>query len=166
MRPFPGGIMVYLLACLIGIIAGLRAMTAPAAVAWAAYLGVLDLSSSWVSFLGSVWAVGLLTALALAELVTDQLPSTPSRLVPQQFGARVVTGAISGAAIALPNDAWGLGLLAGILGAVIGTYGGATLRGWLAARFRRDPPAAIIEDAIAVIGAVLVISALSPPVAA
>ncbi len=79
MRPFPGGIMVYLLACLIGIIAGLRAMTAPAAVAWAAYLGVLDLSSSWLSFLGSVWAVGLLTALALAELVTDQLPSTPSR---------------------------------------------------------------------------------------
>lgn len=166
MRPFPGGIMVYLLACLIGIIAGLRAMTAPAAVAWAAYLGVLDLSSSWLSFLGSVWAVGLLTALALAELVSDQLPSTPSRLVPQQFGARVVTGALSGAAIALPNTACDLGLLAGILGAVIGTYGGATLRGWLAARFRRDPPAAIIEDAIAVIGAVLVISALSPPVAA
>ena len=33
--------MIYLLALLIGVVAGLRAMTAPAAVSWAAYLGWL-----------------------------------------------------------------------------------------------------------------------------
>jgi len=84
--------MVYLLALLIGIVAGLRAMTAPAAIAWAAYLGWLNLSGSWLSFMGTIWAVGIFTILAVVELVTDQLPSTPSRKVPQQFGARLIMG--------------------------------------------------------------------------
>ena len=34
---------IYLLALLIGVVAGLRTMTAPAAVSWAAYLGWLPL---------------------------------------------------------------------------------------------------------------------------
>ncbi|WP_425993766.1 hypothetical protein [Caulobacter sp. DWR1-3-2b1] len=33
----------YLLALLIGVVAGLRAMTAPAAISWAAHLGWLPL---------------------------------------------------------------------------------------------------------------------------
>ena len=33
--------------------------------------------------------------LALGELVTDQLPTTPSRTVPVQFGTRIVMGALS-----------------------------------------------------------------------
>jgi transcriptional regulator with XRE-family HTH domain len=56
---------VYLLALLIGIIAGLRTMTAPAAVAWATYLGRLNLSGTWLVFLGNVWTCLILTALAL-----------------------------------------------------------------------------------------------------
>jgi hypothetical protein len=36
----------------IGIIAGLRSLTAPAVVSWAARLGWLNLSGSWLSFLG------------------------------------------------------------------------------------------------------------------
>jgi uncharacterized membrane protein len=32
--------------------------------------------------------------------VTDQLHSTPSRKVPQQFGARLISGAFCGAVIA------------------------------------------------------------------
>ena len=42
--------MILLLALLIGIVAGLRAMTAPAAVSWAAYLGWINLGDSWFSF--------------------------------------------------------------------------------------------------------------------
>ena len=38
--------MIYLLSLSIGIVAGLRAMTAPAAVSWAAYLGWLKLDES------------------------------------------------------------------------------------------------------------------------
>jgi len=152
--------MTYLLALLIGVVAGLRAMTAPAAISWAAYLGWLNLSGTWLSFMGSVWAVAIFSVLAIIELVTDQLPSTPSRKVPQQFGARLVMGALTGAAIGAGGGMWIAGLVAGVIGAVIGTYGGAAMRGKLAAAFKKDPPAAFIEDAIAIIGAYLIISAI------
>jgi uncharacterized membrane protein len=63
----------------IGVVAGLRTMTAPALVAWAAHLGWINLAGSHFSFVGSVWAVALLSFGALAEYVVDLLPSTPSR---------------------------------------------------------------------------------------
>ena len=151
--------MIYILGLLMGVVAGLRAMIPAAAVSWAAYLGFLKLDGTWLSFLGSIWAVIIFTVLAIAELVTDQLPSTPSRTVPQQFGARVVIGAIAGIAISGPAN-WLLGALAGIVGAAFGTYGGAELRGRLAAQFGRDQPAAFIEDAIAIVGAALIVLAL------
>jgi uncharacterized membrane protein len=156
--------MVYILALLIGVVAGLRAMTAPAAIAWAAYLGWLNLSGTWLAFMGTIWAVGIFTILAVVELVTDQLPSTPSRKVPQQFGARLIMGALTGAAIGTPYGGWIVGLIAGIIGAAIGTYGGAAVRGKLAASFGKDPPAAFIEDAVAIVAAYLIIASL--PVAA
>ena len=151
--------MIYLLAFLIGGVAGLRAMVAPAAVSWAAHLGWLPLQDTTLAFLGYAWTSWIFTLLALGELVTDQLPSTPSRKVPPQFGARVVIGAIAGIAIAGPAN-WLLGALAGIVGAAFGTYGGAELRGRLAAQFGRDQPAAFIEDAIAIVGAALIVLAL------
>ena len=149
---------VYLpLALLISVVAGLRAMTAPAAVAWAAYLGWLDLGGSWLAFLGNAWVRWILTALALVELVTDQLPSTPSRTVPVQFGARIVMGALSGAAVgAGAGGSWVGGLVAGIVGAIIGTLGGRAFRARLAAAFGIDRPAAFVEDAVALGGALLI----------
>ena len=146
----------YLLALLIGIVAGLRAMTPPALVAWAAHLGWLDLSGSWLGFLANAWVRWILTLLAIVELVTDQLPSTPSRTVPIQFGARIATGALSGAAVGTAGGAMVGGLLAGIAGAVIGTLGGRALRARLASAFGSDRPAAFIEDAVAIGGALLI----------
>lgn len=153
--------MIYLSALLIGIVAGLRAMTAPAAVAWAAYLGWLPVAGTWASFMGHWIAVALFTLAALAELVTDQLPSTPSRKVPQQFGARLATGALAGATIGAGFGLTVAGLVAGIIGAVIGTYGGAELRGRLAAAFGKDLPAALIEDAVAIVAAWLIVSSIA-----
>ena len=146
----------YLLALLIGIVAGLRAMTPPALVAWAAHLGWIDLSGSWLGFLANAWVRWILTLLAVVELVTDQLPSTPSRTVPIQFGARIATGALSGAAVGMAGGAMVGGLLAGIVGAVIGTLGGRALRARLASAFGSDRPAAFIEDAVAIGGALLI----------
>lgn len=153
--------MIYLLSLAIGIIAGLRAMTVPAAVSWAAYLGILHLDGTWLSFLSKAWVPWLLSVFALGELVTDQLPTTPSRKVPAAFGARIVTGAFAGAAIGSAAGSWIVGAGAGAIGAVLGTLGGAAARGRLAASFGRDRPAAFIEDAIAIGGAVLIVAALS-----
>ncbi|MET0313982.1 MAG: DUF4126 family protein [Hansschlegelia sp.] len=143
--------MEYILAAvLIGFVAGLRAMTAPAAVSWAAHLGWIDLSSSWLAFLGYAWTPYVFTALALIEFVTDQLPSTPSRKVPPQFGARIVMGALAGAALGAAGGSLVVGLIAGIVGAVAGTLGGAAARAKLAAAFGRDLPAALLEDLVAI----------------
>jgi uncharacterized membrane protein len=152
---------MYALAVLIGIIAGLRTMTAPAAISWAAWSGRLALEGSWLAFLGYSWTPWIFTLLALGEFVGDQLPSTPSRTVPMQFGARLLSGAICGAAIGWPHQAMVGGLLAGIVGAVIGTLGGHAFRMRLAAAFKKDSPAAFIEDAIAIAGAWLIVRPLS-----
>jgi uncharacterized membrane protein len=152
--------MIYLLALLMGVVAGLRAMTAPAAVSWGAYFGLIGLTGTWLSFLGSIWSVIILTTLAITELITDQLPSTPSRKVPIQFATRIGMGGLAGAAIGAGFGQWQGALAAGAVGAVLGTLGGAAFRSRLAKAFRRDAPAAFIEDAVAVIGAWLIISAL------
>jgi uncharacterized membrane protein len=146
------------LALLIGIIAGLRALTPVAAVSWAARLGLLQLGETHLAFLGDAVTPWVLTALALFELINDKLPKTPSRLVPPQFSTRIITGGFSGAAIGLGLGALWVGLLCGAIGAVLGTLGGAAFRGALAKAFGKDLPAALIEDAIAIIGAYLIIT--------
>ncbi|ACS59782.1 conserved hypothetical protein (plasmid) [Rhizobium leguminosarum bv. trifolii WSM1325] len=153
--------MFLLLALLIGVIAGLRTMTAPAAVAWGAALGWFDVSQTPLAFMGYQWTPWIFTLLAIVELIADQLPTTPSRKVPMQFGARIVSGALAGATIGAASSLLFGGLIAGVIGAVIGTYGGATVRGRLAASFGKDLPAALIEDAVAVIGAVLIVGAVA-----
>ncbi len=150
---------IYLLALLIGVVAGLRTMTAPAAVSWAAYLGWLPLQNTPLAFLGYVAAPYIFTVLAIGELIADQLPKTPSRKVPVQFGARIVSGALCGAAIGAAGGMLPGGLVAGIVGAVFGTLGGAEARGRLARAFGRDMPAALIEDVFAVVGAYLIVAA-------
>lgn len=151
---------LYLFALLIGVIAGLRAMTAPAAVAWGAHLGLIPLQGTPLAWLGGNIAVGVFTVLAVLELVSDQLPKTPSRKVPVQFGARVVSGAFCGAAIGMTANAWIGGAVAGAIGAVIGTLGGADVRARLAKAFGKDLPAALIEDVVAVGGAALIVIAI------
>lgn len=151
--------MAAVLALLIGIVARLRTMTAPAAVSWAAALGRIDLSAGPLAVLGYRWTPFILTALALLEFVGDKLPTTPSRKVPMQFGARLVSGGVAGAALGVAAGSLALGAAAGLAGAIIGTLGGAGLRARLAAVLGRDLPAALIEDALAVIGALLIVTA-------
>ncbi|MDM9624593.1 DUF4126 domain-containing protein [Rhizobium sp. S152] len=152
--------MLLFLAFLIGIIAGLRAMTAPAAVAWGASLGWFDVSSTPLAFMGYRWTPWVFTLFALVELITDQLPSTPSRKVPMQFSARVIMGGLSGGVIGASGGSLLAGLVAGVIGAVAGTFGGAAARGRMAAAFGSDRPAALIEDAVAIIAALLIVAAV------
>ena len=144
---------LYLCALLIGVVAGLRTMTAPAAVSWAAYLRWLPLDGTPLSFLGATVTPCLFTLAAIGELVIDQLPTTPSRKAPVGFGARMVTGTLSGCAIGMAGGSWLFGAVAGAIGAVIGTLGGAAARLRLAKAFGRDRPTALLEDFVAIGGA-------------
>ena len=152
--------MFYAVELLAGVTAGSRVFVALAATSWAARLGHLNLDGSWLAFMGYVWTSWIFTLLALVEMVTDQLPSTPSRKVPVQFGSRVVSGALSGATIGVSSGLWIAGLIAGVVGAVIGTLGGAEIRSRMAKAFGRDTPGAFIEDTGAIILGLIVIWAL------
>lgn len=149
--------IVLLLALLIGVVAGLRALTAPAVVAWAAFLSWINLSGTWASWVGSWITVTVLTVLAVAELVSDQMPRTPSRKTAPQFITRLVMGAFAGAVI---GTAWGYtwgSLGAGMIGAVLGTLGGAVARTRLVARTGgRDLPIGVVEDVIAAVGGIAI----------
>ncbi len=151
--------MIYLLSLSIGVVAGLRAMTAPAAVSWAAYLGWLKLDGSFLAFMGYTWTPWVITVLAVAELITDQLPSTPSRTVPIQFGTRILSGTLTGAALGIAAGSLVIGAVLGAVGAVIGTLGGRAARAALARKFGNDRPAALLEDAVAIAAALLVVTA-------
>jgi uncharacterized membrane protein len=153
--------VVYFLALLIGMIAGLRAMTAPAAVSWGAYLGILDLGDTWLAFLGHRFAPWIMTLLAIGELIGDKLPTTPSRKLLAPFATRIIVGGICGAAIAAQGGSLLGGAVAGAMGGVIGTLGGAAGRARLATALGKDFPAALIEDAIAILGAALIVGAVS-----
>ncbi|BBX16086.1 DUF4126 domain-containing protein [Mycolicibacterium duvalii] len=150
-------VLVLILALLIGVVAGARAMTAPAVVAWGALFGWIDIGDKWSEWMAHPITVTVLTIFALAELVTDQLPNTPSRRVPAQFVARLVTGGFSGAVIGSAFFHTFIGTGAGMVGAVLGTLAGAELRRRLAARRDgRDRPGAVAEDVLAVGGGLLV----------
>jgi len=150
---------VLVLAFLIGVIAGLRSMTAPAAVSWAARLGWLHLDNTWLAFLGFQFTPYIITVMAIGELIADKLPKTPSRKAAGPFGFRIVSGALCGAAIGGGQIG---GAIAGALGAVVGTMGGYEFRMRLVrATGGRDLPIALLEDVIAVGGAVLIVSRFS-----
>jgi uncharacterized membrane protein len=151
--------LTLMLALLIGIVAGLRAITAPAAVAFAARFGGLELAGTPLAFMGYTWTPWIFGVLALAELVTDQLPGTPSRKVLPQFATRIIMGGLAGGAIGAAHGFLLGGVVAGAIGAVVGTLGGAEMRARVAAAFKQDRPAAIMEDVIAIGGAILIVLA-------
>jgi uncharacterized membrane protein len=151
---------ILMLAFLIGVVAGLRALTAPAAVSWAAHLGVLPLQGTPLAWLGYAFTPYVFTLLAIGELINDKLPKTPSRTVPPQFITRVITGSLAGAAVGAGSRSLVFGLVSGAIGAVASTLGGAAVRSKLAGIFGKDLPAALIEDAVAIILAIVVVTRL------
>lgn len=153
---------VYVFAFMIGVVVGLRSMTGPAAVSWAARAGWLHLENTWLAFLGYSATPYILTVFAIGELIADKLPKTPSRKAPMGFIARVVSGALCGAALGASGQALAGGLVAGVLGSIAGTLGGYEFRSRLVkATGGKDLPIALLEDAIAIVGAIWIVTRFS-----
>jgi len=152
--------LVLLLAFLIGVVAGLRSLTAPALVSWAAHRNWLNLHNTPLSFMGSTAAVAIFTLLAVVELVADQLPSTPSRTKPPGLIARIVLGGLSGAGVALSGaQPIALGAVLGVAGGIAGAFGGYEVRTRLVKALSvPDLVIAILEDAVAIAGGLFIVS--------
>jgi uncharacterized membrane protein len=140
----------------IGVVAGLRPMTAPAVIAWAAERRWIRLANSPLATMISARASRRITEFAISELISDKLPFTPSRLNAGPLASRIVSGAICGAAISgvvkrpLAKGA-ALGGLGALAGAVAGYYARKSLS--------RDMPkfaVAVLEDTLAIGGGVIV----------
>lgn len=152
--------LVLLLAFSIGAVGGLRSLTAPAVVAWAACRHWIKLSNTHLHFLGSTAAVVIFTLLAVLELVADKLPSAPSRTQPPGLIARLVLGALCGAAITLAGaQSIAAGAVLGAAGGVAGAFGGYQVRTRLVKALKvPDFVIAIMEDAVAIGAAFFLVS--------
>jgi len=151
---------VLLLAFLIGAIAGLRTMTAPAVVAWAANRHWLNLHDSPLALMGSTAAVAVFTVLAIGELVVDKLPSTPSRTKLLGLIGRSVLGGLSGAGVAASGaQSIALGAVLGAAGGITGAFAGYEVRKRLVRTLKvPDLVIALLEDALAIAGGLLIVS--------
>lgn len=149
-----------LLAFLIGLVSGSRSLTAPAIVACAAHWNWLPLGGTPLSALASIAAVAVLTLLALVELIVDKLPGTPPRTAPPALIARIVMGALSGAAIAASHGhSIALGAALGGTGGIAGAYAGYEIRSRLVKTLRvPDLPVALLEDAVAIAAGILLVT--------
>jgi uncharacterized membrane protein len=151
---------LFVFCLLLGCLTGLRSLTPPAVVCWAAHLGWLNLAGTKLAFMDRPVTLVFLTLLAVAELIADKLPKTPARTAPPGLIARVVLGCLCGVAVA--TSAGGKLLvpaIVGVGGALIGTFVGYKTRHTLV--FRAHVPdfaVAIAEDVIAVAGSLLIVS--------
>ena len=151
--------MTLLFAFLIGLFAGLRSLTPPAAIAWAAYLGWLKLARP-MSFVGSLPALIILSLFAIIELMADKLPNTPNRTALQGLIVRIVTGGFAGACVSLGGGRSGLvGAGLGVIGGIVGSFGGYQARARLVKSLRQpDFSIALVEDLIAIGGSLFIVS--------
>lgn len=125
-----------LVAVLFGIVAGLRVFTG--AGVWFFMTG----NGAW-KYLPAIAAIG--------EYIADALPQIPPRtqIIPS-VALRCISGGFAGWLIAGRTGAPLIAaILAGIGGALLGTYGGYRLRMRLIARIGALP-AALVEDAISI----------------
>jgi len=154
---------VLMLCFLIGCVAGLRSMMAPAIVCAGAYLGWLHLDGTGLSFLNSRITLSIFTLLAILELIADKLPNTPARTAPVGLIARMVTGGLSAAAIALSAGANAVvGTVLGVFGAIASAYGGYYIRQGLDKQTKLpDYVIAVVEDLLTISGGLFVVSRLA-----
>jgi uncharacterized membrane protein len=151
-------IMTWLIAIpLLGVVTGMRSMTAMAVLCWFAYKGDLSLDDTWASWASKLVTAIIFTVLALAELLADKLPKTPNRTAPGPLLARVVLSGLVGSIVAAGlNGSEFEGVILCVIGALIGAFGGFLIRRELTLRLGgTDWPVALAEDLSAIICAVL-----------
>ncbi len=142
----------------IGIIAGMRSMSAPALAS--SYLARNDnLAGSRLGVLASPAASTILKVLAAGEMIADKLPMIPARVSAGPLIARIASGAISGAAVSTADKRGaGVGAVLGGIGAVAGAFGFYHLRRGIGSETGvPDPLLGVAEDAIVICGGAAVL---------
>jgi uncharacterized membrane protein len=139
-------------------------MTAPALICWGAHPGPptawLGLGGTPLAFLANPISLVIFTLLAIGEFIGDKLPKTPSRITLFPLAARAGSGALCGSALAVAASVpVAGGAVCGLVGAIVGAYAGYSVRRLLTSRAGLpDLLIALVEDAVAIGGGLLVVS--------
>ncbi|QNI36970.1 DUF4126 family protein [Edaphobacter albus] len=149
-----------LLCFLIGCVAGLRSMMAPAIICATAYVQWIHLEKTPLAFLDTIAALSIFTLFAIGELIVDKLPKTPARTAPVGLIARIITGGLCGAALAMSaGKGVPVGILLGSLGGITGAFVGYNVRHGLVTHMNLpDFVVAVVEDLLAISGGLFVVS--------
>jgi len=137
----------------IGVVAGMRSLTAPAVVCWAACLGWLSLEGSPLAFMGWIVTVIVFSLLGMSELMADLLLSwIPRRTAPGPLAARLLMGGLCGASLcASAGQSVVLGVLLGASGGLVGAFVSYEIRKRVVTGLNiRDIFVAITEDVVAI----------------
>ncbi len=151
--------MAFLLAFLLGCVDGLRSLTPPALVCWAAYLGWLHFAGTRLAFINHRSTLIVFTVLAVAELIADKLPNTPARTAPIGMIARIFLGGACGLAIATSaGTRVSLSVLLASMGAFIGAFVGYHTRRLIVSKVHApDFAVAAAEGVTAIAGGLLIL---------
>ena len=150
----------FALAFLLGLVAGLRAFVAAAAISWAAYFGRFPVAGTHFAFLGNIATPIVFTLLAIAEIVYEVMPRSPgNRLFLAKLLFRVVVGAFVGAVIGSSQQTHALWVCAafGGFGAIAGSFLSTGLFEFLQNRVGNIRQATFIQNTVAVLTALLVL---------
>jgi uncharacterized membrane protein len=151
--------MAFLLTFLLGCVDGLRSLTAPALVCWAAHFGWLHFAGTRLAFINRRSTLIVFTLLAVVELIADKLPNTPARTAPVGLTARIVLGGACGLGLATSaGTSLSFSVLLGSIGAVVGAFAGYHTRRSIVSKARvPDFAVAVGEDVIAIASGLLIL---------
>lgn len=137
---------------LLGAVTGLRSMTPMAVLCWFAHFGYLPVDGTWAFWTAKLSVAVVLTVFAVLELVADKMPWIPDRTSAASAIFRLLMGGLIGAIVAAGLNGSGMeGVILGVLGALVGTYGGFLVRREIVQRLGcKDWQVAVAEDVIAV----------------
>jgi uncharacterized membrane protein len=150
--------MTWLIAIpLLGLVTGMRTFTPMAVLCWFAWAGHLSVADTWASWTAKLVTAIIFSVLAFGEYIGDILPKTPNRTSPGPLIARLIFGGLIGAIVAASLNGAGIeGVILGVLGALVGAFGGFLIRREIVMKLGcKDWPVALVEDASAIVCAVL-----------
>ena len=151
--------MAFLLTFLLGCVDGLRSLTPPALVCWAAHLGWLHFAGTRLAFIDHRSTLMVVTLLAVVELIADKLPNTPARTAPLGLIARILLGGACGLALATSAGiSLSFSVLLASIGALVGAFVGYHSRRLAVSKAHvPDFAVAVAEDVIAIAGGLLIL---------
>jgi uncharacterized membrane protein len=154
----------FIIAFLLGLVAGLEAFVAPAAVSWAAYFGHFPVTGTHFAFMGHIATPIILTLLAIAEIIYVRLPkSADSKAFPGKLVLRIALGALSGAVIGSSHQTNTLfdSAACGAIGAIASTFGSTVLFELFQKFLSDERRASIALNTLAVLAGLLVLIPLT-----